>query len=504
MNLSNPAAPNQPAEHQRTVAVVIAFTTGGDHALADAAAVATVFKDALEVSVADLTLRLDASAADLSRDLPTLIGNLNPADRFVLFYSGGTRHDAGTTYMSAWKGETTEDGPQVAPELCWETAVLAPLAASACASALLFLDPSPPLASADGSNGFDGSGIETFVRAAGNASVLLSCVAGESSFASARLGHGLWTSLLVQALRNDAPTSLAEPGVITDASLQAFLLAGVRQYLREETELQSRQTPTLLASGLPQVLARFVGSDKDDSGDGVLPEIDGLSLNLEAMWFRSAQYGAIKRMAGFDKKRGHFIPTAPSRQVDAFVSRLLAEEVQSESKEVYDRTKRLFNLRRRNLKRSVDEGNGTLDTEFFRMRWVGSQSQEAVTEYRLLRTVQLRVPPGELPASFDGLFPVQPDELVIPTRNVISFDDMVDLLEDLGEAHGLEVTEDEDSGQATLLLPSGGALTIDSQAGELIIRPHKHVGCLAMLAHAKRELEALSTAFAQSTARLAD
>ena len=77
----------------------------------------------------------------------------------------------------------------------------------------------------------------------------VSCSPGERSHTSRALGHGLWTSSLVQALRGEEPAALAKKRYLTAASLQAWLTDAVPTALRKTVSGAVTQTPASFGAG---------------------------------------------------------------------------------------------------------------------------------------------------------------------------------------------------------------------------------------------------------------
>jgi hypothetical protein len=103
------------------------------------------------------------------------------------------------------------------------------------------------------------------------------------------------------------------------------------------------------------------------------------------------------------------------------------------------------------------------------------------------RRVVLLVGPTKLPGDFDEVFPVDCDEVVVPfVAGEVSFDTLVDRLEDFAELHGGEVTEEEANGSARLATRDGSRIVLDLVAGELSLGFVGVTGCRELLLEAQR------------------
>ena len=77
--------------------------------------------------------------------------------------------------------------------------------------------------------------------------VFLSCSPGEKSYPSRKLGHGIWTAFLLDALRG-AKGALERDRWLTDASLRDWLKREVGRYITRERSISGTQTPQAIVS----------------------------------------------------------------------------------------------------------------------------------------------------------------------------------------------------------------------------------------------------------------
>ncbi len=204
-----------------------------------------------------------------------------------------------------------------------------------------------------------------------------------------------------------------------------------------------------------------------------------LELAPERAFLRRLESVAIVELPGFVRGR-HRLPSEHGRAGEQFVHALGDEALAAEVRAVYDAAKRLLGLRRRELSRAVAEGGGNVDAPQFRFVVELGLDPRDLARALWQRRVELLVDPDALPPSFDALFPVACDELVIPlvppiqaqaqVEATAQFDAVVERLEDFAEAHGGAVEEDEDRGWAGLTTRDGSRLALDLARGELCLR----------------------------------
>lgn len=218
----------------------------------------------------------------------------------------------------------------------------------------------------------------------------------------------------------------------------------------------------------------------------------GTELRWQEQYFRHREAVPFKRLPGFSKSKGHFIPERPSDRASDFASRLLVEELQDESKEVYRDAKKVLGLKSRQINRDWTEGSASVECAVFRFDWATGQAPDDPASARILRTLRLSADHmDDLPDGFDGLFPVSPDELVVPMEGVLDYDDFVDHFEDVAEDTGGWFDEDEDTQTMEMGMGEGVTLRFDLNEREMIIVFERKGGLRALVTLAAKALSML-------------
>ncbi len=475
----------------RTVAVVVGIETylhskttqgvrGVPFAEADARAIAETLKKQFKIEDSDLHLWIneEATKTRFENDLKYLAASLGPQDRFILYYAGHGFYANGANRLTVWDTHPTSVGTTT---VCMKDVLLSPLEGSQCSQILMFIDacaiPLPDaLSSRELLSEMDKKEFEAFVRTNQYQAIFMSCSPGEKSFPSQSLSHGIWTFHLLRALNGKELDALMRGEWLTDVSLRDYLRHAVEQFIREKTKIKATQRPFALVNGSHTFeILRF----EEDEAPAEMPR---LKLNAEEMFFRNRGSMGYRDLPGFDKKRGHTVPDRHSPSADNWASRLLADDIEAESKTVYENAKKVLGLKRAQVKRSVGDGGATVDTEFFRMSWDTGQDPADAGMAIVTRQLQLRVRPAALPEDFDSIFPVDPDEMVIPIEGKIGFDKVANGFEALADTlEGAAFEEDEDEGRASLSLGDGTAITVLTDANELIVTVANTSGALALL-----------------------
>jgi hypothetical protein len=211
-----------------------------------------------------------------------------------------------------------------------------------------------------------------------------------------------------------------------------------------------------------------------------------LQLQPERAFLRRRSSIAIRELPGFVRGR-HRLPSGDGRGAEQLIHELGDPTLAAEIREIYERAKRLLGLRRRDLVQALAQGGGNVDTPQFQFALELGVDPADFTYALWQRRVVLLVGPHALPGEFDELFPVACDELVVPfVVGDVTFDGLVERLEDFADEHGGEVAEDEAAGCASLATSDGSRIVLNLGAGELSLRFVGVSGCRELLLEAQR------------------
>jgi len=490
-------------EPNRTVAVVVGIETyqysKPPHALqgvvfaeVDAREIAEALKSQFAIEDDDLYLWIneEATKTRFENDLSYLATTMGRHDRFIFYYAGHGFYANGANRLTVWDSHPTSLANTT---VCLRDVLLSNLHKSECSQSLLFIDAcAVPLDESLKGRDFLGAlsrkEFEEFLASKEYHALFMSCSPGEKSFPSSSLKHGIWTWYLLQALKGEAPDALQRGEWLTDTSLRDYLRDRVEKFIREKTQIKTLQRPyAVLQSSHTFQILRFIEDISVPIAELRIPK-----LLLEKAFFRQQESMSFKNLPGFNKKLGHFIPDYASSAADQFASKLLTEEIKSESKKVYDNAKAVLGIDRSQIKRTVGEGAGSIDTDLFRMNWTSGQDQENPSLAVITRIFWLRGSMRELPGNFDAIFPERPDAFVIPIGGGdLDFDEIADGLEALEKACGGEFDEDEDNGMASITLEDGTRLTIFINESELVVTKPGQRGILSLLRHSAQVLTQL-------------
>jgi hypothetical protein len=180
--------------------------------------------------------------------------------------------------------------------------------------------------------------------------------------------------------------------------------------------------------------------------------------------------GAIRKLDGFSRDRHHTVPTHLSEAADAWEHRLLDQRVKDEMQERYNHAKEAMNLRRRDLRMETDEGGGDLDTPAFRYSIQTGQNQSDPAEWRIVRRLELRQGWAAHREAIDAVFADEFARVVVEFDPAgLTYDHLVETLEDVADAVGGSVQEVTNGRTVTYRSPDGALFAFDIRVGRVAI-----------------------------------
>lgn len=441
-----------------------------DYARADATAfletlTAIYAPDGIEVD-GHLLCDAQASLTTLRETAAYLIQGLAPTDLFVFFYAGHGFHGGGDNRLTAY--DTNPDNLEATTFNLGEE-LLRPLKTGACSRALLFVDACAETLSraAKGRSilhSLDPEEIEALLDEGDYVGVFLSCSPGEKSYGAPQLQHGAYTAHLLKALRGEAPDALESDRWLTDVGLRDWLARTVKQYVTRTMQVRGQQTPRAILNAPHSFRIRHIETPKADPA----VTLADLQLTNRDAYLEGVETGPIRSLEGFSTAKGHTVPKAASASVDAWVERLMKEDLQTELDDLRTRARRELNLSRRDTNVEWGDGGGTLDAPSFRFHVLCDQNPKTPANYRVRRRLELREGWTQDREAIDAIFATTelPRLVIEIDRRPNAFDDIADALDRLAGASGGELKEN--SATKRLVYSDGSAtLTIDLAKGRV-------------------------------------
>ena len=444
------------------------------------------------------TLLIDnnATLSNISDELTQTIASLDPDDLFVFYYAGHGFYDGRGNRITAWDTHTHNiEGTT----LLLREVLIDPLEASACHRALAFVDACASefetiiqkLGTRNIVSSLDPSELRTFLNSAQYCALFLSCTPGEQSYSITSLQHGIWTHFLLKALNGEVEDALGPERYLTDAGLRDYLSREVPNYITQNTTHRGRQTPQAMITASSTFAIREVPIPSlpiDDAGD-----LRSIRFAPRKEYLEGVESRRIRLLPGFSRSRGHFEPDNINDATTEFVRRLLEPEVDEEIQRLYDGIKRIFELRRRQIRRENGNGQGSLDTEFFRFSIDTRQDRSEPTHYEIVRSLELRGNPMERQTEIDQVFGRMFDKTVVEVdSNALNYYELVDLFENIEQRYGGNLSDNENREQITYDAPSGICIRIDAERGRIIMSGGGRKICSDRLVQARQYRFSLS------------
>ena len=411
----------------------------------------------------------DATMGNIAYQLKQTIGGLEANDLFVFYYAGHGYHGAGGNRITAWDSHAHGSAETT---LLLQEHLIAPLAKSVCTRALAFVDacgtPLPSLGARDVIAEMDLTELKAFLGAASYSALFLACAPGQKSYPASGLKHGIWTHFLLTALRGEDEAALAPGRNLTDVSLRDYLRTAVPRYLTKSTTLKGQQTPTAHVSATNTFLIRHIPEpepivDVDPEGD-----LTSIGLVVKREYFERVDTGDVKRLPGWRKT--NFIAEKVTERTNGFVVSHLEAQVSEEIQQLYHATKEAFGFRRKAMDQASGGGQGRLDTDLFRFLIESCQSEGDPSEYIIAKRLELREGAEGRLAELDALFGAIFERIVVETERIRkSYDDIVDMFEDVQEAYGGDLKEDHANERVTFTFECGPTIIINFCQNRFVI-----------------------------------
>lgn len=401
----------------------------------------------------------DASLTAVRDELAYKIKNLEEDELFIFYYAGHGFYGEGENRLSVYDTSPTNICDTT---LSLRADLLMRLDESDCQRALIFVDACAAnfanvIKSRDVISNLDPAQVEHFLDDNWYCGVFLSCSPREKSYPAMPLGHGIWTYFLLEALEGRAPGALRDQW-LTDTSLRDYLRREVPQYITHKMTIKGTQTPQAIISSSGSFRIRYV-----EKAPVVMMPADAalasIVLKNDAEYLEGVETGRIRTLDGF--MSNHRVPDSINEAAGKFCRNLLDVQIAEEIQEVYRDALEEIGGRRKDFQKGEDHGAGALAHQLFRYAMDSGQNPEDHTEYVIYRILELRdgweAHRGAIKRVFDGKF----DHLVVGFKKMdISFDDLVDTLEDVKELHGGDISDDDRSHRVTYSR-DGASFTFD-------------------------------------------
>lgn len=460
-----------------------------DHARNDAERFAQTLREIFPAEQLDLVELVDddATIGSLGYEMRQIIEAVRPDDLLIFYYAGHGFFGAGGNRITAYDSNADHVDTTT---LLLRDLLFDPFDASDGMRLLVFIDAcatkfKESVKTRDVVSSLNNEELQSYLRPDRYTGVFLSCEPGQPSFPADAVGHGVWTYFLLRALTGEDEGALDRDRYLTDRSLRDYLSNEVPRYLREQTEFTKIQRPQAWIRASNTFAIRQVPETRINVGeDG---NLGAISFAPQREFFERLEFGRIQSLPGFSKKAGHFVPDRPNPRTTDFVRGLGESMINDALKEVYDGTKSVFGLRRKQINKTIGVGEGGIDTDFFRFQIDIAQDQDDADHYVVRRRLQLREAGLPEIERIDQIFGAVFEEVVVETSSLgHSFENLVEILEDIQDAHGGELDEEDHLERITYTARDGTRLTFDLAKDTVSLGGHGKQSCASLVEHAHR------------------
>jgi hypothetical protein len=290
-----------------------------------------------------------ATQATIRSTIARIARSLTEDDAIHFFFAGHGFSKNDQNYLTC---RDTICGDLVRTSIALRADVFDVLRASKSKRVALFLDACESGMAADPSmrgiiTSLNDQELEAFFRDSEFYVCFASCKTDESSYSSGKIGHGIWTYHLVQALTGRASLAM-EKGLVTSTLLQDYLAREVPLTVRAVRTKPSPQTPWACGAMSKQFLIadlRQVLAAEQQRKLAAAKEI------TQALLLGTTTYD-VRRLSGF--RKGHRVPDAVNDATVSFVERIAQDDVSKHMDGIHDALRSNLNYKRCDLR--VEDG----------------------------------------------------------------------------------------------------------------------------------------------------
>jgi hypothetical protein len=287
---------------------------------------------------------------------------------------------------------------------------------------------------------------------------LSACAAGERSFESGQLRHGIWRAHLIEAVTGKVRNGVKKDGTLTAAALHAFLADAVPRTLRRAYETPQEQVPTMYGAANGEAAVADLGKLLGPGTDLLDP------ARLKRVVFRADSPGRVKDLTGYRKT--HTVPERANDWARKYVNRAAAADIKADLDNTFDMVRETFGYKRKDLDVSAErDGVGFIRTPDFEYTVTVSVNPDEPADVIWRREVgRLSGPELVRGAGFRDVFGPTFNKLVFEFAAPVDVAEFVDRIED-APPEGVKVTVASDSGAAVVALAGfAGRVSVTREA----------------------------------------
>nr|WP_319571025.1 caspase family protein [uncultured Draconibacterium sp.] len=432
-----------------------------------------------------------ASKTALQEELTYEIRNLTEEDKFIFYYVGHGFYADGTNKLTAYDTSSTN---LLDTTLSLREILINPLKDSNCDTSLIFLDTcskyiTENIVSRDAISNINNKELEFLLRQTKFSATYMSCSPGEKSYSDNNLQHGIWTFHLLEALKGNHKEILTENKYITDSALRDYLNRSVPKFITEKTDIRESQTPyaNLLSSN--SFIIHEVPEEEEEKE--INNELPSIKINFGEIKLNNWQTINVKEGSGF--KSSHFPPDKVGASGEHFIRKAFEKETSDEIQNVYNRSKEILGLRRKEIKKEIQLEGGFIHTTLFKFDVSIEQNKEypAYAQYNRELTI---LDYGELTYEFDEIFNLKLNKFIVDCEiTEEDFEDLVERFENLAEEKNGKLEDDDRYFTLTYTTIDGLKLFMNLHKKKILISTERNYRINDFLSRTEDLLNQIST-----------
>ncbi len=384
----------------------------------------------------------DASKTALEDDIKYEIRQLNDKERFIFYYVGHGFYEGSSNRISAYDTSPMNYSDTT---ISLKEMLIEPLERSECKRSLIFLDTCSQIIaeyskSRDSISNIHQEEFDNLLRQSEYCATFLSCSPGEKSYSDDNLKNGIWTYHLTHALSGKAEKAITSRNYITDTSLRDYLRLSVPDFIVKNTDIRGTQTPIANIKASNSFLIYEVPSiPKEDKINSQFPRLPLVKSDPKIY---NREFKHVENAHGFENT--HFPPTSFSKPGEKFIQKVFKEDVEEEIQIIYQKTKDVFNLRRKNIIKEIGLEKATIHNNFFEYELRVTQSESYPSHALFSRNIILVDDESNTLSYIDDVFPYKFNQIFFECKlKSASYDDIVEQFENLADRENGRLEEDD-------------------------------------------------------------
>jgi len=393
-----------------------------------------------------LLMSKEATKTRIESKLRSMLGSATKNDQVIIYYAGHGFAENDHSYLTC---TDTVRGDLAKTSISIQT-IFSNIGKSRCNQVTLFLDSCHSGFEIDESmrgilTGMTDEELKEFFKDSEYHVAFASCQIDQYSYSSEALKHGIWSHLIIEALRGDASDALERKRFITADSLQTYLSREVPRAIRKIFTGSHTQTPCVFGNASKGFIIADLKELLDRKREKILPKL----AQLKKVFFSGEELGKISSLSGF--KKHHRLPDLINNATDSFVKRIGHEKVGKYSDNLFKSLKEAFGFKRRDINLNDDSESISIISKDFSVNIGIEINPEDYSEYILNTEVtEIQNPESIRSSEFNEVFIDTFNSLTFQFDKSFDIKNLIDAIEDIDDEDVISVNYPGDLSSCTI------------------------------------------------------